>query len=279
MIRQIGFALRDLFGLVHYWYRTGKVRRNMNARVTRHTYGIRSRQYYLLAEPAGSSPTDDRPWAVYLHGGAWTFGTPEAFLPAARPWLAAGYRVLLPSYRRPPRANLDDIVADCRSAIAAAAKLATETGRPLGEIQLAGISAGGHLAAILALNPAWWPAAGWPRCPRRTLLFAAPLDLNLLRPRALFQRYDAISPCSGPGPTGNSEWFLIHGDRDGFVAREHSLRFAQRLRKAGAGVQFVTIPGGGHLDAGKWTYDDGNVYRKVIDAFIRRGVPALPGRE
>ncbi|WP_116107032.1 alpha/beta hydrolase [Lewinella sp. IMCC34191] len=277
MIRQLGFALRDLFGLAYYWYRTGKVRRRMPARVSRHAYGKGRRQYFLLAEPLASSVSDDLPWAIYLHGGAWTFGTPEAFLPAARPWLEAGYRVLLPSYRRPPLANLDDIVADCRSALAAAARLADDSGRPLGEMQLAGISAGGHLAAVLALHPEWWAEAGWPRCPRRTLLFAAPLDLDLLRPRILFSRYEAISPCNGPGPAKDSEWLLLHGDRDGFVNRDHSLRFAERLRAAGVSAQLITIPGGGHLDAGRWTYEDGNRYRKDIDDFIRRGVPGPAG--
>ncbi|PPK85284.1 acetyl esterase/lipase [Neolewinella xylanilytica] len=277
MIRQIGFALSDLAGLAYYWYRTRSAKRGMDARITRHDYGPHRRQYFLLAEPAGAGREEERPWAVYLHGGAWTFGTPDSFLPAARPWLAAGYRVILPSYRRPPLVNLEDIVADCRAAITEAATLARETGRPLGPVQVAGISAGGHLAAVLALHPEWWSAAGWPRCPKQTLLFAAPLDLDLLRPGLLFGKYPAISPCAGPGPDRDSEWLLIHGDRDGMVAQQHSLRFAHHLRRAGARVQSVTIPGGGHLDAGRWTYDEDDANAALIADFIHRGVPVPPG--
>ncbi len=277
MIRQIVYALRDLLGLAYYWYRTGQVKRDMSPRIKRFPYGKSRREYLLLAEPEDAADTDELPWAIYLHGGAWTFGTPEAFLPAARPWLEAGYRVVLPSYRRPPRANLADIVADCRAAITVAATVARQTNRPLGEIQVAGISAGGHLAATLALHPEWWTEAGWPTYPKRILLFAAPLDLELLRPRSLFGKYPAISPCGGPAPDSASEWLLIHGDRDGFVAHEHSLRFARLLREAGVRVNLVTIPGGGHLDAGRWTYDRQDDHSEIISAFIRRGVPAPPG--
>ena len=277
MIRRIGYALRDLVGLGYYWYRTAGIRRQMDARVTRLPYGPSRRQYLLLAEPPDAEVADPRGWAVYLHGGGWTFGTPEAFLPAARPWLQAGYRVILPSYRRPPTVGLSTIVADCRRALAAAAVFARETGRPLRQPQLAGISAGGHLAATLALRPGWWTRAGWPAAPRRTLLFAAPLDLTLLRPRRVFRRWPAASPCQGPAAAEGSEWLLVHGHRDGFVNPEHSRRFADCLRRAGARVQEIPLPAGGHLTAGRWTYDDdSSLYRKV-EAFIRLGVPAPPG--
>ena len=250
----------------------------MQAVISRHAYGRRSRQYFLLAEPSGTEPGEDRPWAVYLHGGAWTFGTPEAFLPAAQPWLQAGYRVVLPSYRRPPSVGISEIVADCRAALTAVSKLARATHRPLGNVQVAGISAGGHLAAVLALHPEWWAEAGWPHCPEKALLLAAPLDLDLLRPRFLFNRYPDSSPCSGPDPTTGTKWLLLHGDRDGFVAYEHSRRFADRLKAAGAAVQLVTIRGGGHLDAGRWTYDASNPYRSLIARFIRPDDPAPPAR-
>ena len=244
--------------------------------VSRHPYGEHARQYFLLAEPSNCTPGDQRPWAVYLHGGAWTFGTPEAFLPAAQPWLEAGFRVVLPSYRRPPRVGISGIVADCRAALAGVSTLARATQRPLGRVQVGGISAGGHLAALLALHPEWWAEAGWPCCPEKALLLAAPLDLQLLRPRFLFDRYSDSSPCGGPGPTDRTDWLLLHGDRDGFVDYEHSRRFAQRLQAAGAAVRLVTIPGGGHLDAGRWTYDARNPYRGLIEEFIRRGGPAPP---
>ena len=277
MIPRIGYALRDLLGLAYYWYRTRQTRRRMQPVISRFPYGNRSRQYFLLVEPPDSTPAEKLPWAVYLHGGAWTFGTPEAFLPAARPWLDAGFRVVLPSYRRPPRVGLDKIVADCRTALAGVADLAKATGRPLGTVQVAGISAGGHLAAVLALHPEWWTEAGWPCCPEKALLLAAPLDLDLLRPRFLFDRYPESSPCGGPDPARGTDWLLLHGDRDGFVDYEHSRRFAERLRTAGAAVSLITIPGGGHLDAGRWTYDETDEYREVIARFIRPGDPVPPG--
>ena len=277
MIRRIGYTLRDLFGLLVYWYRTAGVRRQMPARVRRIAYGPHRRTYFLLAEPPDSREQDDLPWAVYLHGGGWTFGTPEAFLPAARPWLRAGYRVVLPSYRRPPAVRIPDIVADCRRALAAAANLARASGRPLHPPQIAGISAGGHLAATLALHPAWWTDAGWPGGPRRIALFAAPLSLDLLRPRRLFRNLDALSPCHGPAAPAGTEWLLVQGDRDGFVDPGHALRFLGCLQSAGAGVYLERLPDAGHLDAGRWTYDDRSALYTLVSHFIRQGVAGLPG--
>ena len=277
MIRRIGYTLRDLLGLLVYWYRTARVRRQMPARVQRIAYGPHRRTYFLLAEPPDSRERDDLPWAVYLHGGGWTFGTPEAFLPAARPWLRAGYRVILPSYRRPPAVRIPDIVEDCRRAIAAAAAFAGKTGRPLHPPHIAGISAGGHLAATLALHPEWWTAAGWPGGPRRIALFAAPLSLDMLRPRRLFRDLDLLSPCHGPAAASGTEWLLVQGDRDGFVDPGHATRFLSCLQTAGVAVHLERLPAAGHLDAGRWTYDDGSALYALLSRFVRQGVGGLPG--
>lgn len=249
----------------------------MPARVRRIAYGRHRRTYFLLAEPPDAQDHDDRPWAVYLHGGAWTFGTPEAFLPAARPWLRAGYRVILPSYRRPPTVGVPDILEDCRAALRAAAAFARESGRPLRAPHVAGISAGGHLAATLALHPAWWTAAGWPAGPPRIALFAAPLSLDLMRPRRLFRDLEHVSPCHGPAAPAGTEWLVVQGERDGFVDPGHATRFVACLRDAGVAVHCERLPHAGHLDAGRWTYDEGSPLYALLTRFVRRGVAGPPG--
>ena len=249
----------------------------MTVRVRRIAYGPARRQYFLLAEPPDSTEAEDRPWAVYLHGGGWTFGSPEAFLPAARPWLRAGYRVVLPSYRRPPSVRMPDIVDDCRRALTAAAGFARDTGRPIRPPQIAGISAGGHLAATLALHPAWWTTAGWQGGPRRIALFAAPLSFDLLRPRRLFRNLDDLSPCHGPAAPAGTEWLLVQGDRDGFVDPGHATRFLACLRAAGAPAYLEKLPDAGHLDAGRWTHDENSALYALLTRFLHQGVAGLPG--
>ena len=194
---------------------------------------------------------------------------PEAFRPAARPWLTAGFRVVLPSYRRPPRVTLPGIVADCRTALAFTAAFATQTGRPVTAPHVGGISAGGHLAALTALHPAWWTNAGWPAPPDRALICAAPLDLALLSPRSLFDRYSELSPTAKVKQAEKINWLLLHGTADGMVDYRHALRFTEALHLAGHAHRLLTIPGGGHLDAGRWTYDDQDPHAAPIAAFIR----------
>lgn len=277
MLDQICRALSDGRSLPDYWRHSAASRSRMSCTVTRHAYGTHARQYLLLLEPRDADPTDARPWAFYFHGGGWTFGTPEAFAAAARPWLAAGYRVVLPSYRRPPRHWLPRIVADCRQALTHTARLAQRSGRPLSTPQIGGISAGGHLAALLALHPDWWTQAGWPAGPDRALLCAAPLDLNLLRPAFLFRHHATLSPLNDLSHARDCRWLLLHGTRDGLVDYRHSQQFAAALERAGASSQLLTLPGGGHLDAGRWTYDDGHHAARLIADFVRPAGSGPPG--
>lgn len=277
MLDQLCRMLSDGRGLPSYWRHSAERRRELGARTTRHAYGPHRRQYFLLLEPADTSRSAPLPWAFYFHGGGWAFGTPEAFAAAAHPWLAAGFRVVLPSYRRPPLHWLPDIVADCRRAVAAVAGLAAATGRPLSVPQIGGISAGGHLAALLALHPDWWKSAGWPAGPDHALLCAAPLDLRLLRPAALFAGHAARCPSRADlAPAARCRWLLLHGTRDGLVAYRHSELFYDALRNAGATAELITLPGGGHLDAGRWTYNDADPAAGAIAAFVRRAGPAPP---
>lgn len=269
-LRQLGLAARNVGGLPAYHLRLASARRRLPP-VQTLSYGPARRQYCLLVEPDGSHPTDDLPWAFYFHGGAWTLGSPELFASAALPWLAAGFRVVLPSYRRPPAVRLPEIVGDCRTALAEVAALARATGRPLDTgAQVAGISAGGHLAALLALRPNWWTAAGWPDPPRRALLCAAPLDFNLLRPRRLFRRYPDLDPIQLVKEDSTIRFLLLHGNRDGMVDYHHSLRFTERAAHA----RLITIAGGGHLAAGRWTYDGSDPVAEELSSFIRSSASA-----
>ncbi|NJB86012.1 acetyl esterase/lipase [Lewinella marina] len=277
MLHQFYRALNDGRGLPEYWRRSAASRRAMDCQISRHAYGSHRRQYLLLLEPPGTQPADPLPWAFYFHGGGWTFGTPESFSPAARPWLAAGYRVVLPSYRRPPRHWLSDIAADCRDALAFTADLARRSGRPLSTPQVGGISAGGHLAALLALHPDWWTQAGWSTGPEKALLCAAPLDLGLLRPAMLFRRYNTLSPLGNLTAAARTRWLLLHGTHDGLVAYRHSERFEAALTAAGAEARLFTLEKGGHLDAGRWTYDDRHPTAELIAGFVRPAGSVPPG--
>jgi len=242
-----------------YWKECRLARGKMTVSEEHLTYGKDRRQYAIVVRGAGCRPGR---YAFYFHGGAWTFGRPETFVPAAGPWLEQGYTVVLPSYRRPPVVGMHGIVADCRAAIAAVAGPETTT-----HLHVGGISAGAHLAALLALRPTWWHAAGWAIAPQKALLCAGPLVLADLKPRAIFRPYAAYDPFGIPvGVAHRMQWQLLHGTDDALVSHEHSRKFYDKLTAAGQVANLMTLPGGTHLDSGRWMF--GGVGEQRVKEFL-----------
>lgn len=236
-----------------YWRDCRVARANMMGSIRKEAYGSHRRQYAVIAEP----PADKlRPgnYAFYFHGGAWTFGHPETFVPAAQPWLELGYRVVLPSYRRPPSVGLNRVVEDCRRAIVYF--LGRET---INDVQLAGLSAGAHLAALLATDEALWSTVGPKVRPSAVLACAGPLSFSDLKPRSLFlPRYAHLNPVDVLPAAGEKapRWQLIHGTADGVVDRIHSRKFHDQLRAKGYRANLLELPDGSHIDAGRWMFGE-----------------------
>lgn len=102
----------------------------------------------------GTAPGELRPLVLFIHGGYWRALSKEhsAFM---APMLAArGIASAAPDYRLAPAANMDDIVGDCRRALAWLWHNATDLGIDRHRIVVTGSSAGGHLAGALA-SPGW----------------------------------------------------------------------------------------------------------------------------
>lgn len=230
-----------------YWRACRLARKKMSVTEERITYGEANRQYAIVVRGANYQPGR---FAFYFHGGAWTFGRPEAFVPAAIPWLEMGYTVVLPSYRRPPLVGMHEIVTDCRAAIAAVAPAGEVT-----DLHIGGISAGAHLAALLALKPDWWRVAGWPMSPQKILLCAGPLVLADLWPQSLFRKYKEFDPHALlPKASNRPGWQLLHGRNDATVPYAHSRKFHERLLARGHKADLLTLPRGTHLDSGRWMF-------------------------
>lgn len=253
--------LYNTIGLPAYWAQCRRARDQMEVSARRVAYGHHSRQYAMvLTPPAGQHRAGY--FAFYFHGGAWTFGRPETFVSAATPWLAQGYQVILPSYRRPPAVGLRRIVADCRAAVGA-----FTNGQEVRDIQLGGISAGAHLAATLALDQSLW--AEQEAYPSAVLCCAGPLDLSLLRPRPLFiPRYLSLNPLEqlDQDARPDTRWLLLHGPNDATVAMAHSRRFHTKLKRLDKNSKLLVVPNGTHLDSGRWMF--GGFGAAEVAAFI-----------
>ncbi|SCB15393.1 alpha/beta hydrolase [Rhizobium multihospitium] len=89
---------------------------------------------------------------IYLHGGGWVIGNLESHDEICR-WFAntAKCIVICPDYRLAPEHKFPAGVIDCAAALAFVVKSATDLGIDPSRIAVAGDSAGGNLAAVLAL--------------------------------------------------------------------------------------------------------------------------------
>ena len=116
-------------------------------------YGPDERNRIDLFLAPGAGP--DAPVLVAIHGGLWFLFDKWMMHFLAPAWTAAGVHVACPNYRLAPGASLDDIVADCRRAIAFLHLGRAKNGLGAGPMFVTGHSAAGQLAAVMASTD--WP--------------------------------------------------------------------------------------------------------------------------
>ena len=100
--------------------------------------------------PAG----DKTPLFVFIHGGYWRMLSQRESSFMAETFTNAGITVVAVNYGLAPATKLDEIVRQCRSAIAWIHANAVEFGGDPKRIHIAGSSAGGHLVGMML-------AGGW----------------------------------------------------------------------------------------------------------------------
>ncbi|WP_430440770.1 alpha/beta hydrolase [Shinella sp.] len=99
----------------------------------------------------GAAPCD-APALLYLHGGGWVIGAPETHEDICRTLANdAGAVVVAPDYRLAPEHPFPAAIEDCAATLAWMAEQATALGINSNRILVAGDSAGGNLAAVIAL--------------------------------------------------------------------------------------------------------------------------------
>jgi acetyl esterase/lipase len=100
----------------------------------------------------GATP---RPVLVFFYGGGWANGTRTEYSYAARPFVEAGYIVVLSDYRKVPEVRFPGFVEDSAAAVKwVQANIAKYGGDPT-RINVAGHSAGAYNALMLGLDRKW----------------------------------------------------------------------------------------------------------------------------
>lgn len=194
------------------------------------------------------------PVIVFFHGGSWIRGDKltirivDRFLRRMR---EAGYFVVAANYTDSLLRGLGGPVENARDAVAWVAENADSYGFDPHRIGLYGVSAGAHLALMVASDP---PEESL------TISFAfaecAPTDLIAMRDGDAFgssgvfrifreSRLRALSPITHVSAM-MPPVLLFHGDADRIVHVDQSRRYAVALERAGGDVELVEYPGGDH---------------------------------
>ena len=101
------------------------------------------------------------PVLLYFHGGAWVMGDKrEQGIPMLEHLAERGFVCVTANYALSPKARWPRHVLDCKLALAWVKKHIAEYGGDPSLVFVSGGSAGGHLAALVALtanDPAWQP--------------------------------------------------------------------------------------------------------------------------
>lgn len=99
-----------------------------------------------------TAPPDAAPALLYLHGGGWVIGAPETHEDICRTLAnRVGGVVVSPDYRLAPEHPFPAAVEDCATALRHIVTQYQDLGIDPARIAVAGDSAGGNLAAVLAL--------------------------------------------------------------------------------------------------------------------------------
>ena len=213
-------------------------------------YGPDPRQKLDLYRPQGPGPF---PVVVFFYGGGWDSGDRGDYLFVGQRLAAAGYLAVIPDYRLYPQVAFPAFLDDCALAVAWAGEHAGEHGGDAGRLALMGHSAGAYNAMMLALDPRYLDAAGWPASRISGVVgLAGPYDFrpfDTVRLQGVFGSWpdsDATQPVSFARAAA-PPLLLATGTDDDIVLPRNTRNLALAMEQAGGAVRVVSYDGMGHI--------------------------------
>jgi acetyl esterase/lipase len=210
--------------------------------------------------------TRPRPVVLYIHGGGWTQGDKAWGVekPSCEALVRSGYAVVCINYQLNRPGDCDAFpqnIFDCKSALRFIRKEAAGYGFDPERVAVAGGSAGGHLALLLAYTPEVEElnrGALYPQYPARVCcvidLFGI-ADVRTWGHRAFVSEttdpverkrlLNLASPITHVGAR-SVPTLVIHGDMDHVVPFSQAQALVERLAATGVPHRFIPVAGGAH---------------------------------
>ncbi len=213
----------------------------------------RGELFLHVFEPSDWKPSDRRPCFLVFHGGGWMGGQPRRMYPFADHFARKGMVAISAQYRlRNPRKGITvfDCVKDARSAMRFVRSHAASLGIDPDKIIVSGASAGGHLAAGVALfdgidDPS--DPRQVPTTPAALVLYFPVIDTSArgYGQSKIGDRWQELSPVhhvrKGVPPT-----ILFQGTADTVTPPSGARAFHQAMIESGNRCELVTHEGGKH---------------------------------
>ncbi|MBX3419999.1 MAG: alpha/beta hydrolase [Pirellulaceae bacterium] len=237
--------------------------------------------------PADWQPGDRRSAIVFFFGGGWVSGTPAQFVPQCQRLAKQGMVAMTVDYRVSSRHKVTakDCVADARQALRWLRANAERQGVDPQRIAAGGGSAGGHLAAAIALIASSESAENQTvSCvPNALVLFNPALVLDSIEGVSELpeSRMQSLRKLLGTAPRDLSPYHRLHQDApptlvlhgtDDRVVPHASVRwYAERATQLGTQCQVVSYEGAGHgfFNPGRGQEDYFEATCQEMEAFLR----------
>lgn len=182
---------------------------------------------------------------VFIHGGNWRSGSKNTYWPLGRILSKKGFVTVIINYRLAPEFQYDEMVNDCQDAVRWIKENIEKYGGDPDKITLAGHSAGGHLAAMVALK-------GEPSVKKVILNDAFGLDmaeyLKTYKERSYYsvfttnrEQWKAGSPIYYVENGPRVPFLIFRGERTHREIYERSLIFYNKVKANGNPATFYTI--------------------------------------
>lgn len=200
---------------------------------------------------AGST---NAPVLFFVHGGAWKSGDRRQYPFFGNRFVQAGYTVVVPSYRLSPQHRYPAHIDDVADAFAWTVKNIAAHGGDPSRIFVVGHSAGGHLVALLAMNPEILARRGLStKNIRGVLALSGVYDITAIEAGTsgpTFGGDPEVLRAASPirfARAGLPPFLVTYCEWDYALLPQQAVAFDTALRAAGASAKLVYVPGENHI--------------------------------
>ncbi|GLR47169.1 alpha/beta hydrolase [Sphingomonas astaxanthinifaciens] len=247
------------------------------------SFGSDPRQKLDFVMPAGAAANGKVPALLFVHGGGWSIGDKRIGGDTkGKHYTGLGWAFATTNYRLVPQATVEQQAADIAAAIALVRR---QPGIDPDRIVIMGHSAGAHLAALVATDPAYLKAAGVPMSALRgvVLLDGAGYDIagQMAQPRnpvaTMYnqafgtdpKRQQALSPTFHAAAPNAANWLILPVARRADSVRQ-SEQLAAALKSAGNSAMVAPQDGKTHGTLNKEMGEPGDPATAAVDAFLAK---------